>query len=254
LQHDPDTGCRLGSTLHTGYNREIVMKKTVSSLSVGVVILFWIYSLGSQILFPSYTQNVTSVKRLALIVAIKTAVALGVIVPLLRANGERIADLGFTRHDFRRAIGRGMLYAIALLILANVVLSSVIHALGIGSAAPSTVMSQLFHDRREAPYWVFCAIIGGGFTEELIRAFVLTRFSKAFGRWGLVIAVAVDAVQFGGSHSYQGTSVVITTGVGAVLFSLIFLRRRRVADTMVTHALFDLPGILVAYAIYSRHA
>ncbi len=94
--------------------------------------------------------------------------------------------------------------------------------------------------------------MGGGFTEELIRAFVLTRFDKAFGTPGLVFAVVADSIVFGIGHSYQGSNGMVRSGIAGLLFALIFLQRRRVSDAMVAHAGFDLLGIATAYALYSR--
>jgi membrane protease YdiL (CAAX protease family) len=57
------------------------------------------------------------------------------------------------------------------------------------------------------------------------------------------VALVVDSVGFGLGHSYQGVSGAVTTGLMAVLFALIFLHRRRVADAMVAHAGYDTWGI-----------
>ena len=99
--------------------------------------------------------------------------------------------------------------------------------------------------------WIFLAVVGGGFTEELIRAFILTRFERALGLIGLAVAVAVDSIVFGVGHLYQGVTGAGSIGVTGVLFALIFLKRRRVADSMVVHAVFDLFGILLAYLLYA---
>src|SRR5262249_51644010 len=100
------------------------------------------------------------------------------------------------------------------------------------------------------PMWFASAIVGGGYGEELGRAFVLTRFEKAFGRPGLVIALVVDTIVFGIGHLYQGPSSAIIAGCSGLALAFIFLWRRRVIDAMAVHALFDLMGIAVAFAVY----
>lgn len=88
------------------------------------------------------------------------------------------------------------------------------------------------------PLWMGLSLLAG-FREELERAFCLTRFERGFGTPGLVAAVLVDAVLFGRGHWNQGTLGMITTGLMGVGYSLVFLRRRRVADAMVAHAFMD---------------
>ena len=100
--------------------------------------------------------------------------------------------------------------------------------------------------------WIFSAIVGGGFAEELWRAFVLTRFDALFGRKGVVFALIADSLVFGLGHLYQGPASALTTVFTGALLALIFLWKRRVIDAMVVHALFDLAGIAVAYALYAR--
>jgi membrane protease YdiL (CAAX protease family) len=136
--------------------------------------------------------------------------------------------------------------------LINGLLSSLLSAFGIGGSGTSATVVALFRDPREAPLWVFCALIGGGFNEELVRTFILTRFEQAFGTWGIALALVIDSVVFGMGHLYQGVSGAVTSGVAGLLFALFFLRRRLVADAMVAHGGYDLIGVAAAYALYGR--
>jgi membrane protease YdiL (CAAX protease family) len=52
----------------------------------------------------------------------------------------------------------------------------------------------------------------------------------------------------------RGGAGTVTTGVSGLLFALIFLHRRRIADAMVPHAGFDLLGVAAAYALYGQRA
>jgi membrane protease YdiL (CAAX protease family) len=230
------------------------MKRIALPLSVGLILAYWLYSFGGYLLRSGESTTPASVSWLALYVCVKTAVVVVVVVPLLRANGERLADLGFGVTAVRGALLRGLLFAIALFIVLDVIGSSLLSSAGIGGGGTSPAVVALFRDPREAPLWVFCAVVGGGFNEELVRAFILTRFERAFGRWGLRLAIAVDGVEFGLGHLYQGPSAAITSGLFAVLASLIFLRRRRVADAMVAHAVYDLIGVAAAYALFGGQA
>jgi len=186
---------------------------------------------------------------IALYVCVKTVIAVAVIWTLLQANEERFLGLGLSGPSLEAAGVWGPLVAAGVFVLDNVVLGSVLHAMG--APAKPQALQALFRDPREAPLWVFLAVVGGGFTEELIRAFVLTRFERALGRIGLAVALIVDSAVFGLGHLYQGVSGAIQSGITGLLFALIFLRRRRVADSMVAHALFDLYGVALAYFLYA---
>ena len=90
----------------------------------------------------------------------------------------------------------------------------------------------------------------GGLMEEGARVFGLTRFEKAFGRSGLVIAAALGSIVFGIGHLYQGVDSAIGTGIQALLFILIYLRKRRTLEAVTAHAVYDIIGITLAYIIY----
>jgi membrane protease YdiL (CAAX protease family) len=226
------------------------MKRIALPLSLAVIVAYWLYSFGGHLFRPGEGTMPSSVAWLALYVCLKSAIVLGVIMPLLRANGERLAELGIAWSDFRGALLRGVLLAIALFVVLAAVVGSLLHSFGLGGGGTSPAVVALFRDPREAPLWIFCAVVGGSFNEELVRAFILTRFDRAFGRWGLALAVAVDSAEFGLGHLYQGRSSAITSGLFAVLLSLVFLRRRRAADAIITHAVYDLIGVAAAYALY----
>ena len=86
--------------------------------------------------------------------------------------------------------------------------------------------------------------------EEGMRVFGLTRFEKVFGRPGLATAAVVGSIVFGINHLYQGVDSAIGTGVQALLFILIYPRRRRTLEAVAAHAVYDIIGITIAYVIY----
>jgi membrane protease YdiL (CAAX protease family) len=228
------------------------MTRIALPLSIAVIVTYWIYSIGLHLIRFGEPVAVTGVSQLALYVCVKTVIVLGVVWPLLRANGERLADLGFGWGALRRALLPGTLFAVGLFIFINVLVGSLLAHLGGRGTSP--VIIALFQDPRETPLWIFCSVVGGGFNEELVRAFILTRFERAFGTKGLVVAILVDCVEFGAGHLYQGIPSAVSSGLTGLLFALIFLRRRRVADAMVAHAGFDLLGVTAAYALYAPRA
>ena len=55
---------------------------------------------------------------------------------------------------------------------------------------------------------------------------------------------------FGIGHLYQGVDSAIGTGIQALLFILIYLRKRRTLEAVAAHAVYDIVGITIAYWIY----
>jgi membrane protease YdiL (CAAX protease family) len=219
-------------------------------MSVLLIAAYWTFSVWAQLYRAGGPATLPgSVGALAAYVGVKTALVVAVIWALLYANEERLAGLGFTSPSLKAALVWGPLIAAGVFVSVNVVLGSVLRALG--APARPEALAALFRDPREAPLWVFLAIVGGGFTEELIRAFVLTRFERALGRIGLVVVVVVDSAIFGLGHLYQGVTAAVQSGITGLLFALIFLKRRRAADSMVVHAIFDLFGVALAYFLYA---
>jgi uncharacterized protein len=190
-----------------------------------------------------------SVGMLAVYVLLKAGLVVAVVGTLLYANEERFESLGITGAFLKAALVWGPLVAAGVFLFTNVLLGAALKALG--APGRPEALPGLFRDPREAPLWAFIAIVGGGFTEELVRAFVLTRFDRTMGRTGLVLALVVDSAVFGLGHLYQGVRGAIQSGITGLLFALVFLWRRRAADSMVVHAIFDLLGVALAYYLFA---
>lgn len=226
-----------------------VPRKQALVVSAAIIAAWWAYAAVSQILRPHPMPE--TVAAIALNVTIRTSIVLAIVYALMRWSGETLASLGFGIDGAWRFALRTLWMSIALFIVSNVVLSSIFgKVFGAGNGAPP--IAPLFRDRADIPFWVYSAIVGGGFGEELARAFVLTRFEKLFGRGGLVAALVVDSLVFGCGHLYQGRASAAATVFTGLILALIFLRRRRVIDAMAVHATFDLLGIAAGYAIYAR--
>jgi membrane protease YdiL (CAAX protease family) len=222
--------------------------KRAVAVSATVVAAFWIYTAVTQLTQPHPVPP--TVASIASHVAIRTAIVLALVAVLLRSSGETIGSLGFSIDGIWRFVARTLLLSVGLFILSNVILVPIFSALlGKGGSVP---IAGLFRDRRDLPFWIFSAVVGGGFGEELARAFALTRFEKLFGRAGLAGAFVVDSLVFGSGHLYQGPASAAGTVVTGMVLAWIFLKRRRVIDAMAVHAVFDLMGIAAGYMLYGR--
>lgn len=223
-------------------------QKQALRVSFGVVALYLVLDAARQ-LFREHHMP-AGVGSIALDVTIRTVVVVGLVWLLLRSSGESFRDLGFATGPIGRFVLRSSLLALGLFVVTNFVLNTVFAALvGRGESPP---IAELFRDPHDAPLWIYCAVVGGGFAEELTRAFVVTRFEKVLGRPGLIFAVVVHSIVFGLGHLYQGNASAMSSAFTGLFLALIFLHRRRVIDAMAVHALFDLMGIAAGYALYAR--
>lgn len=222
--------------------------KRALAVSVGLIAVYWVGFAAIRALRPHHAPN--GVSSIALNVSVRSVIVVVLVWILMRANGESVRELGFARDGSGRLLLRSGLLAVGMFVIANIVLNNLFSTLlGSGQARP---IAELFRSLHDLPYWIFSAIVGGGIAEELLRAFVLTRFDKLFGRVGLAFALVADSIVFGLGHLYQGNASALTSGVTGLLLGLIFLQRRRVIDAMAVHAVFDLMGIAAAYALYAR--
>ena len=220
--------------------------KRASYVAVAVIGAYWIFAVLRQVLRdPASQRTPGSILLGACVRAVITAV---LVVVLLRLAGASLRTLGFTVDRLGPFVLRTLGLTAGLFVLSNVV-NTALHAL-IGHGTPP--VAELFRDPGAAPMWVVSAIVGGGFAEELGRAFTLTRFEAAFGRAGLTFALVVDTIVFGLGHLYQGPAAAVSAGVTGLVLAFIFLWRRRVIEAMAVHALFDLVGIAAAYSLYGR--
>jgi membrane protease YdiL (CAAX protease family) len=223
-------------------------------MSIGIVAADWAasltsYAVGTPVVFAG-------IRQMALYFAAQIFVMSTLIWLLLRGSGESFAALGFGRRELRRALSsRAVWRAVGSVLLLQMVVGSISMRMLTGNVAASThptpPIASLFRDSRELPWWV-CSSILAGFGEELERAFCLTRLEKGFGAIGLVVAVIVHSAVFASRHAYQGFWGVVAAALAGLVFSMVFLRSRRLADAVVAHGIADLVGVALLYAAWAR--
>ena len=217
-------------------------------VSCGLIVLYWAGFAAWRLTRAEHPLP-SSLEGLFLRKLVEAAVlAVGTFF-LLRWSGESFASLGIAKKGLGRSILVGLGFAFLFFLVINVGLNPLVGGL-LGGSVDASVRT-LFQDPAEWPWWVSTAIVGGGFAEELMRVFVLTRFERLLGRGGLVVALVIDCAVFGLGHLYQGTSGAVSSAITGLLFAFVFLRRRRATDAMAAHAWFDLLGIAAAYALYA---
>lgn len=103
--------------------------------------------------------------------------------------------------------------------------------------------------RTPADAWMFAGVatLGGGLREEVQRAFILHRFRQHLG--GGAVGLVASSLAFGLGHVIQGRDVAVTTVLLGAFWGLVYLTRRSIASTVVSHSGFNAAEIL-AYSLY----
>lgn len=202
--------------------------------------------LGQLGIEPLDAQGQLSGRFVYLISAIDTLLLLAIIFVLLRLSGDRPRDV-FLRHGHTaREIAVGL--AIVPLVFTIVLMLQV----GIYVVAPflRNVPENPFQSMMGSPIrvasFVLLVLVAGGVREELQRAFLLYRFDQHLG--GAGVGLLVTSVAFGLGHVVQGWDAVVVTASLGALWGAVYLWRRSVIPTIVSHALFNVGEIILAFS------
>jgi uncharacterized protein len=223
--------------------------RTALAISLGAIVLHWVYQLVSQRHGPDIPATFTA---LVLQIVAAKVVTFAAIVLLLRLQGERLAQLGLTRDHWPRHVGLGLVIGVVMFVMLNVLLTAVLNSLIAQPASGGPGIMAFFRSPRNLLAWLPIGIFGGGVVEELERIFVLTRFEEWLGRRGLVLAVVLSSAMFGYGHLYQGVGTALSTMVSGVVFAFVYLRRRSALEPITAHAFSDVLAVFAA-TLLARH-
>lgn len=180
------------------------------------------------------TLNVSWVVLLALA---DTLLLIGLIVLLLKANGESVRGLLLGPRRAGTEIPLGLASVVPVLVIAAAVLLAARAVAPWLHNVPDNPLAALLQSPRDAWLFVIVALVAGGLREEVQRAFLLTRFEQHLG--GARAGLAITSVAFGLGHLLQGFDAALATGTLGVLWGGLFLWRRSAIAPVVSHAGFN---------------
>lgn len=160
----------------------------------------------------------------------------------LHLHGERATSVLLGGRSLLREGLVGLLQVPAIFLLVVVVMSAVQHYAPWLHDVARNPMEGLIATRADAWRFVLVAVVGGGVREEVQRAFILHRFGQYLG--GAWLGLVIFSVVFGAGHVIQGRDVAVTTATLGVFWGAVYLRRRSVASTVVSHSVFNATEIL----------
>jgi membrane protease YdiL (CAAX protease family) len=196
---------------------------------------------------PTDDNGNLSLQFVYLISAIDTVVLLSLIVWLLRASGDRPRDVFLGAGQPAREFALGLVFvpvAFALVMLLQIV----IH---LGAPflrnVPENPFQSLLGSPLQVAAFILLVLVAGGVREELQRAFLLRRFDTSLG--GARVGLVVTSTAFGLGHVVQGWDAILVTAMLGALWGSLYLWRRSVIPTIVSHSCFNAGEVLLGYYV-----
>jgi len=231
-------------TDQSGYNsnmgrlRSLLEGLLVVATIGGLISLFQRYEFGK--LFGDFRGEV------ALVIGFLLATA------FLWANKERWRELGLSWPvNLRQLRGQVGLTLLAVYAAAILVPLLVVPLFGI---EPPTLERHDPVIGNFSVYLVRLVVISWGsaaFLEEMVaRAFLINRFSRAFGntRYAVIGAVLLQGFFFGLAHPSQGFAGMLQTGVIGLVFGYLYIRyQRNLWSLIIAHGIIDSISFTLIY-------
>ena len=223
--------------------------KTVLYFSITIIVIYWLY----QIFLATIHKNIqSSFSEFATRIAIAKSIQFVSIILLLRLDRVKCQEIGFSLENWKKQLFVGLIFGLIMFLVFNIGLNNVMGYI-FPKPANSGSINAYFSEPSNLYIWLVIGIFGGGFVEELMRIFMLTRFQKCFGKPGLYIALACTSIVFGFGHLYQGTGTAISTGISGLFLGVFYLKRKSAIEVITIHAFSDVLAILGAYQMYVNH-
>ena len=182
-----------------------------------------------------------------LLTIIDSIVLIVLIVVLLRARGERPSLVLFGRPPRWREALLGLVLPPVVFFVALSAMLLVRLALPWLHNLEKNPLEALITSNRDALMFAVVAILGGGVREEMQRGFILHRFEQDLG--GGWIGLILYSLAFGAGHILQGQDAAVTVVVLGAFWGMLYLKRRTIVPSMVSHAGFNTAEI-IRYTFY----
>ncbi|MEU0547295.1 CPBP family intramembrane glutamic endopeptidase [Micromonospora sp. NPDC005979] len=164
---------------------------------------------------------------------------------LSRDPGDPARTLGLDARRPGQDLARGAGLA-ALIGLPGLALFWVAAQLGLNA---TLVPAALPHVWWAVPILILAAVQNAVLEEVIVVGYLVTRLRQL--QWRLAAIIAASALLRGSYHLYQGFGAFVGNAVMGVVFSLFYLRTRRVMPLVIAHTVLDVVAF-VGYASLPR--
>jgi membrane protease YdiL (CAAX protease family) len=160
---------------------------------------------------------------------------------VLRQNHQRFSDLGLSfrfadlGHALLLIFGSGICYRLSYLSIMRIYNLIV----GGGPAPPFVPASTL----GISLFTLIFVVVNPAFEELIVRAFITTEISALTGKsfFAVVVSVTLQTAY----HLYQGVPYALALGTVFLVFSIYYLRTRRILPVILAHLWFDLSALVL---------
>lgn len=167
---------------------------------------------------------------------------------MLWLRKSNLRDLGLRRpSSWLKTVLLGVAAAIAILTIQGLLIQPLLQHM-----FPEPPNFSRFHNMH--PYqlvgWIAAGWAMGGFVEEIIRAYLITRIVAIVGatRAGWICAVLASSLFYALNHLYQGFAGAIAVVVSCVGFGFLYLlRKRNLWSNIICHGLNDTLAFLAIF-------
>ncbi|MGS2617334.1 CPBP family intramembrane glutamic endopeptidase [Micromonospora sp. LZ34] len=164
---------------------------------------------------------------------------------LARDPGDPARTLGLDGRQPGQDLARGAGLA-ALIGLPGLALFWAAAQLGLNATLVPAALPEIWW---AVPVLILAAVQNAVLEEVIVVGYLVTRLRQLAWRTGAIIATS--ALLRGSYHLYQGFGAFVGNAVMGVVFSLFYLRTRRVMPLVVAHALLDIVAF-VGYALLPK--
>jgi membrane protease YdiL (CAAX protease family) len=202
--------------------------------------------LGQVGITPLDSDGRLSERFVYLVSGIDTVLLLALIFALLRLSGDRPRDIFIGRAHAGRELMLGLLLLPVILAVVLSLQAAIYFVAPFLRNVPESPFQSMIGTPLQTVAFIGLVLVAGGVREELQRAFLLHRFDQALG--GARLGVVLTSVAFGLGHAIQGWDAMLLTGVLGAIWGVVYVWRRNVVSTMVSHGLFNAVQVLMALA------
>ncbi|MDG4794596.1 CPBP family intramembrane glutamic endopeptidase [Micromonospora sp. WMMD1082] len=164
---------------------------------------------------------------------------------LARDPGDPVRTLGLDARQPGADLARGAGLA-ALIGLPGLALFWAAAQLGINATLVPAALPDLWWT---VPVLILAAFQNSILEEVIVVGYLMTRLRQL--QWRVTAIIATSALLRASYHLYQGFGAFLGNAVMGVVFSLFYLRTRRVMPLVVAHALLDIVAF-VGYSLLPR--
>jgi membrane protease YdiL (CAAX protease family) len=166
----------------------------------------------------------------------------------LHAGGESVAHTLLPAQQRRADLGLGLLLTPLLLVGVSLGIAGLRWLWPALATVPTNPFEALADTPGRAVLLGLVAMLAGGVREEMQRGFLLHRFRTDLG--GAVPGLIITSAAFGLGHVMQGWDAAIVTAALGAVWGLVYLRRRSIGASLVSHAATNGVQVLAAFLMH----